>query len=174
VGCGGHGGSDMTAAFGAAGLWERRRLPGTNSSSPFTTYVPSQIIGRNHCLTRAALLPRHPLHPHKRSAWHCCGACTGLAGGDVSHKPISLIKCPSPGNVSNVVRGGHTRTCWRMCIAAIERNELRPQHRPQLVSLYSTRNFLPPCLGTHPWSRPSGKKNRNPRLPSHNLTIRPS
>jgi hypothetical protein len=26
-------------------------------------------------ITRVALLPRDPLHPHKRCAWNCCGVC---------------------------------------------------------------------------------------------------
>jgi len=37
----------MPAAFGVAGLGERRRLAGTTGRSPSTRYVPSQNIGRN-------------------------------------------------------------------------------------------------------------------------------
>jgi hypothetical protein len=49
---------------------------------PRAGHPPEHIISRHtsDATRRAALLPRHPLHPHKRSAWHCCGACAGLAG----------------------------------------------------------------------------------------------
>jgi hypothetical protein len=76
----------MGAPFGVAGLGEWRRsepwYPGTTSRSPSTTCVfmcSLEFTRTQPRLARHALLPRHALHPHKRSEWNCCSACTGVA-----------------------------------------------------------------------------------------------
>jgi hypothetical protein len=55
--------SDRGGTFGVAGLGERRRLAGTTSRSPSTTYVPSSYTGRN----LASLDPRM----HRINAMRC-------------------------------------------------------------------------------------------------------
>jgi hypothetical protein len=79
------GGADRAAAFGVAGPGQRRRLAGTTSRSPSTTHVPSNHFGRNR-LARSALLPRHTLHPHKRSRGMASLRCFRGSRGDRNPK----------------------------------------------------------------------------------------
>jgi hypothetical protein len=82
------GAADRGGPFGVAGLGERHRLAGTTSSSPSTPCVPSVHIGRNPASLDLDYFPvmifcgacaRLTVFTHKRCAWHCCGACAGLA-----------------------------------------------------------------------------------------------
>ena len=92
--CGGGCQSDRSGPFWVAGLGELRRFAGT--SSRYLYNICSLGMYRTPPRpARGALLPRHPLHPPKRSAWECCGACARQSTLGLSPL-VSLPLCPAP------------------------------------------------------------------------------
>jgi len=75
--------ADRGGTFGLAGLEERRRLAGTTSRSPSTTYVPSPTVGHNpapqSCNTSPS--PTSPTQTQRMAMLRCLRGSSGVNAG---------------------------------------------------------------------------------------------